>query len=251
MAASLIGWIWQQSNSKQLSTGARLTLFAINEHVNIGEHGDWRVYPSQERLAQMVNCTDKTLRKYLYELQEAELLVIAHQFDESGRQRSNLYWLTAPKLLDVGEENLPTGVGKDYRQEGVRITDKSLNKESLNKEKTIRPKPKPSNNPDPKFVLFWEKYGRKQKKRDALKAWHGMSDQERKDALHFVSSKDFQAWRSAQFRGGECYLPYPSTWLRAHQWEDELVHFGGVNQESDFARLGRMAKEREARESKQ
>lgn len=199
----------------------------------------------------MVNCTDKTLRKYLHELQQAELLVIAHQFDESGRQRPNLYWLTAPKLFDDGEENLPTGVGKDYRGEGVRITDKSLNKESLNNEPINNTRPKPSRSSDPKFNQFWDRYNYKVKKREALKRWSGMSTEEREDALHFVSSKEFQTWRSAQFRAGKCYLPHPTTWLNGKQWEDELVHFGGVNQESDFARLGRMAKEREARESEQ
>ena len=46
MAASLIGWVWAQD----LSSTAKLVLFALNEHTNIGEWGDWRVSPAMTEL---------------------------------------------------------------------------------------------------------------------------------------------------------------------------------------------------------
>ena len=132
MAASLIGWIWQESIERDISTGARLTLFALSEHANIGEHGDWRVYPSQERVARMVGCTPKSLRKYLTELVESELLTLAHQHDEAGRQLPNLYWLMAPKYFEgEGGKDLPTRGGKNYLHGGENFTHKSLNKNPL------------------------------------------------------------------------------------------------------------------------
>lgn len=85
-------WIWDQAERWDLSMGARMTLFAISEHMNLGEHEHYHVYPSQERLAGMVNCTDKTLRKYLQELQDAELVVMS----QGGSWRTNFYWLNLP-----------------------------------------------------------------------------------------------------------------------------------------------------------
>ena len=133
MAASLIGWIWSQSIDRELSTGARLTLFALNEHTSIGTHGDWRVFPGQHRLAKMVGCSEFTLRKHLKELIEAGLLTVANQFDNSGRQQANLYWLQAPKLVDEeGERNL-LPPERNVPHGGQETCDKPLNKNPLNK----------------------------------------------------------------------------------------------------------------------
>lgn len=133
MAASLIGWIWAQSIDLELSTGARLTLFALNEHTSIGAHGDWRVFPGQSRLAKMVGCSEFTLRKHLKELIDAGLLTVANQFDKSGRQQANLYWLQAPKLVDEeGERNLRPPE-RNLPHGGQETCDKPFNKNPLNK----------------------------------------------------------------------------------------------------------------------
>lgn len=133
MAASLIGWIWAQSMERDLSTGARLTLFALNEHTSIGTHGDWRVFPGQSRLAKMVGCSEFTLRKHLKELTEAGLLTVANQFDKTGRQQANLYWLQAPKLVDEeGERNLRPPE-RNVPHGGQETCDKPFNKNPLNK----------------------------------------------------------------------------------------------------------------------
>ena len=130
MGASIIGWIWEEADRCKLSTGARLTLFALSEHTNIGEHGDWRVFPSQSRIARMVGVKDpKSIRRYMGELVAAGLVTFAHQHDDHGRQLQNLYWLSAPKLL--GGEICPTGVGQNALQEGGKMPYKSLNSNPL------------------------------------------------------------------------------------------------------------------------
>ena len=70
MAASLLGWIWKQ----EVGATAKLVLFALNEHTNIGEHGDWRVFPSQKRVAKMCGISKPTVIKVMKELTEACLL---------------------------------------------------------------------------------------------------------------------------------------------------------------------------------
>ena len=133
MSASLIGWIWAQSMEHELSTGARLTLFALNEHTSIGTHGDWRVFPGQQRLAKMVGCSEFTLRKHVKELTDVGLLTVANQFDKTGRQQSNLYWLQAPKLAEKeGERNLPPPE-RNFPHGGQETCDKPLNKNPFNK----------------------------------------------------------------------------------------------------------------------
>ena len=92
MSASLIGWIWKESVGKNLSTGARMTLFALTENVSLDEHDNWYTFPRCEFLALLVGCGEETLRYHLKELTEAGLLT---QYDGSGRQREHLYWLMA------------------------------------------------------------------------------------------------------------------------------------------------------------
>lgn len=129
MSASLIGWIWAQ----ELSSTAKLVLFALNEHTNIGEHGDWRVFPSQERIAKMCAVSKPTVIKAMKELTEAGVITVAHQHDNKGRQLQNLYWLQAPKLLEEGGLRNLTPQLKNDTHGGKETLHKPLNKNPFNK----------------------------------------------------------------------------------------------------------------------
>jgi hypothetical protein len=129
MSASLLGWIWKQ----ELSSTAKLVLFALNEHTNIGEHGDWRIFPSQQRIAKMCGVTKPTVIKAMKELTDAEIITVAHQYDQGGRQLQNLYWLQAPKLMDEGGSNNFTPQLKNDTHGGKETLHKPLNSNPLNK----------------------------------------------------------------------------------------------------------------------
>lgn len=129
MSAGLIGWIWEQD----VSCTARLVLFALNEHTNIGEHGDWRIFPSHERIAKMCQVSRATVIRAMKELSEKEIITIAHQHDVTGRQLQNLYWMNAPKIGDGGVSNLYRGGCQIVTGEGIKSLHKPLNKEPLNK----------------------------------------------------------------------------------------------------------------------
>ena len=129
MSASLIGWIWKQ----EVGATAKLVLFALNEHANIGEHGDWRVFPSQERVAKMCGVSKPTVIKAMKELTEAGLITVAHQHDSGGRQLQNLYWIQAPKLIEEeGLKNFTPQLRNDTHG-GKESLHKSLNRNPLNK----------------------------------------------------------------------------------------------------------------------
>ena len=204
MAGALIGWAWRVCVEKELSTGARLTLLAAQEHSNIGKHGDYRLYPSQARMAKMVGCSEVTLRKYLKELVDNELLVVAHQYDADGRQKPNLYWLQAPKLLpEEGERILPPEV-KILRGEGKESYDKSLNKNPL--KNNIRSK---------QFDAWYSSYPKKQSKKAALKAFMNLKP----DALTACLADDL----TARYKNTERkFIPLPSTYLNGERWDDEI-----------------------------
>jgi len=68
------------------------------------------------------------------------------------------------------------------------------------------------------FIQFWEAYPRKIKKMEALKAWNQVEKYRppTQDLVKLLASH----CSSHQWRAG--FIPYPSTWLRGHQWEDVL-----------------------------
>ena len=125
----MLGWIWKQ----EISATAKLVLFALNEHTNIGEHGDWRIFPSQNRIAKMCGVTKPTVIKAMKELTEAEIITVAHQHDSNGRQLQNLYWLQAPKLIPEEGSNNFTPQLKNYTHGGKESLHNHLNKNPLNK----------------------------------------------------------------------------------------------------------------------
>lgn len=91
MSAYNIKWIWDQ----QVTPVQKLVLFALNEHCNPA-HGDWRCFPSQLTLAKLTNLSDRAIRSNMADLERIGLIRVAHQYDQKGRQQSNMYWLNAP-----------------------------------------------------------------------------------------------------------------------------------------------------------
>ena len=66
------------------------------------------------------------------------------------------------------------------------------------------------------FDDFWRKYAYKEGKKDAMKAWAGMSEAKRQLAFNYV-----QKYRDKTFRDRKP-LMHPATYLRAERWLDNL-----------------------------
>lgn len=69
------------------------------------------------------------------------------------------------------------------------------------------------------FDGFWQQYPLKRAKADALKAWKKITITQ--DILNAMSAAIDAQMRTKQWRDG--FIPYPATWLRRRQWEDELT----------------------------
>ena len=201
MAASLIGWIWQQQD---LNPTARLVLFALNEHANIGKHGDWRVFPSHDRVAAMCGISRRTVIRAMNDLQEAGCLTIAHQYNDNGAQKQNLYWLTAPKLIESDPcDNMAHPPVSNSHTPCDKLSHKSL-------------KDNPLKNNNLMFDDMWALYPKKKAKKESEKAWAKLTEEDRLAAIARLKLKPF---KDTDIR----YVPLPSTYINGARWEDELT----------------------------
>ena len=69
----------------------------------------------------------------------------------------------------------------------------------------------------PCFDDFWLLYPRRVARKDAVKAWARLSDEQQVDALIACV-----AWMYVWKQKDPEYLPHGSTWLNGWRWEDEL-----------------------------
>ena len=70
------------------------------------------------------------------------------------------------------------------------------------------------------FDLFWECYPRRKAKLDAIKAWKQTADI-RPPIEQILAALDTQAQSNEWCKDGGAWIPYPATWLRRGQWDDE------------------------------
>lgn len=76
--------------------------------------------------------------------------------------------------------------------------------------------------PDENFEIFWKVYPKKKNKGYAEKAWQKIKPN--KELTELMISKIEQLKQTNQWleENGK-YIPFPSTWLNARGWEDEIV----------------------------
>lgn len=213
MSAYNIKWIWDQ----QITAVQKLVLFALNEHCNPA-HGDWRCFPSQKTLSKLTGLSDRAIRSNMVELQKLKLITVAHQHDGTGSQKVNMYWLNAPFIgvqqgfessADQGDtprKEIPTPPEGDSGAPGRRFLQNPL----------IEPLKK-KHSGEPEFDQFWLAYPRKVKKPEALKAWKATA-KDRPPLAELLDHLSNRAWPS-----DPKFIPHPSTFLRGHQWADDLI----------------------------
>lgn len=71
------------------------------------------------------------------------------------------------------------------------------------------------------FESFWTDYPKKRAKQDALKVWKSIAPTKELAAKITAALAEQKATEDWQREGGK-FIPYPATWLRGGQWEDEV-----------------------------
>lgn len=73
----------------------------------------------------------------------------------------------------------------------------------------------------PLWDRFWAAYPRKEKRVEALWAWHGLGAEATEQLLvKILTALEWQA-RSEQWRGSVRFIPLPGSYLNGRRWEDE------------------------------
>ncbi len=80
---------------------------------------------------------------------------------------------------------------------------------------TATPTPEPEIPAD--FATFYAVYPRHEARKDALKAWNGLSAEDQQAAIEGAL-----AWRKVYLTREVQHRPLPATWLRGERWTDEL-----------------------------
>lgn len=72
------------------------------------------------------------------------------------------------------------------------------------------------------FDRFWAQYPRRQKKKDARKAWEQIAPSSEL-VERMIAALVWQRVQPQWVKDGGAYIPLPASWLRAEQWDDEPV----------------------------
>ena len=69
------------------------------------------------------------------------------------------------------------------------------------------------------FNEYYSAYPKKKQRKDAAKAWGEVKDNlPPQDELMRILERHIKSWVNLDDK----FIPYPSSWLRAQMWEDEI-----------------------------
>jgi len=212
-----MAWAWKQD----LKPSEKLILLALSDHSD--DQG--KCWPGLQGISKKCGLSRRAVISNLNNLINQGLVKKEHRYDDTGNNRSNVYYLSlegsalnappgaadAPPLVHVlhkgSAEDAPPLVQQMHPESSLRTI--KGNKGALSPEDQMK-----------RFDQFWSAYPRKVAKDDAIKAFSKIKPDDQlmttiMDALdRFVDSVDWQK------EDGK-FIPYPATWLRKKRWEDE------------------------------
>jgi DNA-binding transcriptional ArsR family regulator len=183
-----------------LKPAAKIVLYWLADHYN-GETGD--CFPSQKRMAELCEMTDRSVRKQIDVLKQAGLIEVIERKRPNGSQTSNAYRL---KMDDKGRKNIPGDM------ENISTTSRKF-----------IPTHNPVNNNLVNITLYtfdeaWAAYPRKIGKGAARKAWEKAVAKVLPDVLSAKLAEYVDSLAGTDPR----YTPHLSTWLNGERWQDEI-----------------------------
>ena len=189
-----------------LKPATKIVLYWLADHHN-GTTG--LCIPSQKRLAELCEMTDRSVRTHLDTLQELGLIKVIERKRENGSQTSNEYKL----LFDV--QNLPTPM-ENISIPPVQIfpTHNLVNNNLGN----ITNKSSSDDEVDYYFDQLWSLYPRKVGKGQAKKAFKTAS---KKKDFYDLLPKLMDYVQTLEGKDKQ-FIPHLATWLNGERWEDEV-----------------------------
>jgi hypothetical protein len=152
------------------------------------------------RLIDRVDCPAKPLQLFVHKWQDRQ-------------QKSDDVAQRVARHRAANQENVTL---QETLQKRSRVEeDKNRQEESREDENTTRAGPR-----EERFETFWSAYPRKVKKDAARKAFEKRKVDEAL-LLKMLAALDWQRTSPDWIKDGGQFIPHPSTWLNAAQWEDE------------------------------
>lgn len=214
MSSEALTWAFGlDAGEHGLTHGQKSVLIAIANYAD----EEASAYPGIKRLARMTGMSERGVQYALRELEGRGFVTTVEQFRSSGDrgQTTNRYYLartpganTSPggvqSLRGGGAPAAPQDTKKTHTPTDVGVSARATRGEL---------------EPSPEFLAFWDAYGKKTKRPDALRAWVKAVRKAEPEAIIRVAV----AYRAALERLGKLdYQPHPATWLNAEQWNDDL-----------------------------
>lgn len=194
-------WIGLDKNIvKLLPHGRAYTIIEalISFTIDIDNKRDWTI----NGYAKQWTWSRNKVRKFTSELRTGK----GHLADRKGTGSGHLITLKLNNLHEV-EDRKRTGKGQE---------------EDRKRDTTIYPNPKPNKKPLAGFEDFYKAYPKKKSKGQAEKTWNKISPDNNLLTLILTAleaAKKSEDWLKEDGK----YIPYPSSWLNAKGWEDEVV----------------------------
>jgi len=201
-------------NHSRARGAAKLVLLGIANHINPDNDGAW---PSQAKLAQYANVSDRAVRDAVEALVAlGELHYEVGAGTSATQYKTNRYWLTlrCPDSCDgtVNHRNrveVSANQGGSFQQSGWKqASDKPLREPEL---RTSFPQASLAD----EFDEFWKVYPRKEDKNAARRAFK----RARLEATLETIVEGAKRYRDDPNRAAS-FTKYPATWLNAGAWEN-------------------------------
>lgn len=171
-------------------------------------------------LASRLKQSEQEIRTSLKRLENLDILTITvtNRYSVYTIENYGIYQDNNEATNQQNNQQSTSNQPADNQQSTTKQECNNLNIEAL---KPIR---KISKNTDDDFETFWINYPKKKNKGTALKSW--LKERPRLDNVLYALSwqKESDDWKK---EGGK-YIPYPSSYLNAHGWEDEEPKNNGV-----------------------
>ena len=198
MSIKAITWAFDQ---KLDDPTAKLVLLGIADKYNEDRGYAW---PSVERLAEMADCTERTVNRKIVMLAELGLVQILRNPPQTNR-----YFL--PTLTNCHPDTHDrVTLTPDV---GVTLTPSVAQTIENDSEQYISFKSA--------FETFWDAVPRKQGKKGAMRAYKTALKDTDADTL-LTAMKAFAA--DVKAKGTELrFIPLPATWLNQGRWDDDLA----------------------------
>lgn len=204
MSIEAVSWAFKQRLDDPT---AKLVLLGIADKYNEDRGYAW---PSVQRLAEMADCTERTVNRKISLLADVGLIQILHNPPQTNRYY--LPTLTSCHPDTSGQIN-PDTVGNLTLTPDVRQT---IDNNNINNKDMIN-----------SFELFWKEVPKKVGKKSAMRAY--------KTALKDVESdtllKQIKAYSERVRVEGtqQQYILHPTTWLNQGRWDDEVAKPDEIN----------------------